>query len=392
MTEEEFHSRLEQQYEDKLPFAVYRKPGISKEIKGLLQKDSKIHTIMDYKENGFVFAPFDDEKPTFLIPVDASEKISFEGVAKEETTFSEHKPRAIFSSEEKFSEGDKENHIALVEKGISALKAGEMQKVVLSRKEKTSLKNTDFIALFQDLLATYPTAFVYCWFHPQIGLWLGATPETLFKIKGHKFETMALAGTQKFEGTMEVNWGKKEKQEQQFVTDSIMEKLVSTNAPEPNAACPLKGVSKSETYTSKAGNLLHLRTDISGNLKSKENLKELIEALHPTPAVCGLPKEKAKKFILSEENYDREFYTGFLGELNFQDIKERSRNRRDVENNAYRTVERQTSLFVNLRCMKIEDGNAVLFVGGGITRDSIAEDEWEETVNKAETMKRVLLK
>ncbi len=121
-------------------------------------------------------------------------------------------------------------------------------------------------------------------------------------------------------------------------------------------------------------------------------MKEIISALHPTPAVCGLPKEKAKKFILSEENYDREFYTGFLGELNLQKNVQRSRTRRNVENLAYRAVKKETGLYVNLRCMKIEDGKAVLFVGGGITKDSVPEDEWEETVNKAQTMKKVLLK
>ncbi|MFD1079733.1 chorismate-binding protein, partial [Longispora fulva] len=132
------------------------------------------------------------------------------------------------------------------------------------------------------------------------------------------------------------------------------------------------------------------RTDISGRLAAGENLSEIIKALHPTPAVCGLQKEKAQNFILSEENYDREFYTGFLGELNLQNSTSRSVNKRNVENLAYRTVKKKTALFVNLRCMKLRENAAYLYVGGGITKDSDPEAEWEETVNKSQTMKKVL--
>jgi len=95
--------------------------------------------------------------------------------------------------------------------------------------------------------------------------------------------------------------------------------------------------------------------------------------LHPTPAVCGLPKNEAKSFILENENYDRKYYTGFLGELNS-----------DV--NGINT----SSLYVNLRCMEIAKDEAIIYVGGGITKDSIPEKEWEETVRKTATMKKVL--
>jgi isochorismate synthase len=59
-------------------------------------------------------------------------------------------------------------------------------------------------------------------------------------------------------------------------------------------------------------------------LNKKSTLKTLIRALHPTPAVCGLPRGYAKKFILENEQYDRSFYTGFLGELNIKSDKKKS--------------------------------------------------------------------
>ena len=74
-------------------------------------------------------------------------------------------------------------------------------------------------------------------------------------------------------------------------------------------------------------------------------------------------------FIVKNEGYDREFYTGFLGELN---------------------VDGQTNLFVNLRCMKVENNLVHIFVGGGITIDSNVEDEWQETVEKSKVVKKAL--
>ena len=110
-------------------------------------------------------------------------------------------------------------------------------------------------------------------------------------------------------------------------------------------------------------------------LNKKSTLKTLIRALHPTPAVCGLPRGYAKKFILENEQYDRSFYTGFLGELNIKSDKKKVIN---------------SSLFVNLRCMNIDENRVSVFVGGGITKESIAKKEWEETVSKSKIMKRVL--
>ena len=161
-------------------------------------------------------------------------------------------------------------------------------------------------------------------------------------------------------------------------------------------------------YTSRAGNLLHLRTDITGEIgksnsedadfeKEKkpsetenDSLTKLISAIHPTPAICGLPKDAAKKFILANENYDREFYTGFLGEINMKQEIKRSGNRRNTENQVYAAQVTKTSLYVNLRCMKLNKDTTELFVGGGITAESVPSAEWEETLNKAGTMKEVL--
>ncbi len=377
ITSEEFFDKLRLQLEKKLPFVAYKKPSTGPGIiKAFLQSNSKIYKTQDFSESGFVFAPFDATNPKFLIPADHSEFL--------ETTFDLSE---VDKNSRKSTIGETEHetvrkqHIVLVEKGIDQIKNGIFKKVVLSRRESVKLHGGDSIKIFQELLQLYPTALVYIWFHPETGLWLGATPETLLETERNRFKTMALAGTQQYAGEMEVVWGEKEKQEQQFVTDSIMESL------EPF----VEKIEKSHPFTAKAGNLLHLKTDISGSLyPESQDLGTLIAAIHPTPAICGLPKEPAKKFILENENYDREYYSGFLGELNLKSEIKRSGNRRNQENQAYASIITTSNLFVNLRCMKFEEKQAVLFIGGGITKDSDPEAEWVETQNKAETMKAVL--
>ncbi|MDG2193851.1 MAG: chorismate-binding protein [Polaribacter sp.] len=346
---------IQQSVKDKLPFVAYKKPNKSI-IKGLFQENDTLHIVKNYAESGFVFAPFDIEKQVILIPNKDAVLLEEEVVVEE---FGELNSSQGISELYVVSASAKKKHIKLVENGVRAIKDGLFKKVVLSRKKTIALSGFDIVTSFQKLTYNYPNAFVYVWFHPAIGLWLGASPETLLKVTENHFSTMALAGTQIDKELKEVVWLQKEKEEQQFVTDYIVDAV--------SKVCV--DVQKSATETVKAGSLLHLKTAISGNLNTQKfTLKTLINALHPTPAVCGLPKEAAKWFIAENESYDRSFYTGFLGELNMDD----------------------SELYVNLRCMCVENKLAHLYVGGGITKDSDPELEWQETVSKSRTIKKVL--
>jgi isochorismate synthase len=346
--------KAQRQFEKKLPFVIYSKPNSDKII-GIFQHDSALHLVNDFNEKGFVFAPF-DENELVLIPDNSSE------VMISDFEKSDNKPHQILAFDN-LEEEAKKNYETLVTKAVDAIKKEQFSKVVLSRKQTVMLQNFDLIATFQKLLNEYPSAFAYCFFHPQTGLWVGAFSEQLLKMKGNSFQTMAVAGTQSSHEN-EIVWGDKEQDEQQFVTDFILEKLKNETSE----------MSVSEPYTLKAGKLMHIKTDIHGTLNNDSGLKEILDVLHPTPAVCGFPKEPAKKFILENEGYDRKYYSGFLGEFNKDFAKETN----------------STELYVNLRCMQITDKYAELYVGGGVTKDSIPENEWQETVNKTQTMKHIL--
>ncbi len=343
-----FFDKITEALKAELPFVAYRHPETDK-VKGYFQKNNDLHYTNDFSESGFVFAPFDDAKPTVFFPLTESTtlKTNFSSVY---TNFEEK------NHQRSLSEAPKEAHINLVQKGINFLNTSDVKKVVLSRKEIIEYPDFNVVEIFKKLLINYTNAMVYVWFHPKIGLWLGATPETLLKVQDDSFKTMSLAGTQTYQGSLEIVWQQKEKQEQQFVTDFFVEKLnddITVSAP----------------HTIKAGSLVHLCTDISGKLSQELTLYKLLRLLHPTPAVCGLPMNESKVFILENEGYDREFYTGFLGELN---------------------IDNSSNLFVNLRCMQVLQKQLAIYIGGGITIDSNPKNEWEETVAKSKVMLKVL--
>ncbi len=359
---------------ESIPFVSYCKPN-SETINIITQNDKKIYYITNYNESGFIFSPFNTEEKSVIFNLSNSVLENFNVFEIDSISL---KPN---NTNSKYSQNNKESHQKLIQKGIDFIRNKNAEKIVLSRIER--IHKTDFNTLetFKRLLLNYPTAFVYVWYHPEIGLWLGATPETLLEVTNTTFKTMALAGTQTYKNTIDVHWNEKEKQEQQFVTNYISLKLNELNITH----------SVSETYTAKAGHLIHLRSDIKGLFTRHQKLTALITALHPTPAICGIPKENAKQFILKNEGYNREFYTGFLGELNVTSDKRKwQKNKRNIENQAYKFTEKQSALYVNLRCMQVQENSISLYIGGGITKDSIPEKEYEETIAKTTTMKSVL--
>lgn len=342
--------------ETEKPFVLFSKPN-SKQLIGVFQKNMNHYKTSDFTEAGFVFAPFHGEE-ALLIPLEFSE-IIFE--THIESPFIETKIDEVITRNEK----EQEAFEGLVTRGIEAINRGVFGKVVLSRKEAVPYQATDLFALFKSLKDNYPTAFCSLFYHPTIGVWMGATPEQLIKVERGKIETMALAGTQKNLGQEEVVWGAKEQDEQEYVTKFIVDSLKPF----------IREIDISKPYTKRAAKVMHICTDVKATLESGVGLKPVLNALHPTPAVCGMPKQESREFILKEEGYDRAFYSGFLGTLNWDSTF---------------GVNEGTDLFVNLRCMEVEENHVNLFVGCGITKDSIPFDEFVETENKSTTIKKIL--
>lgn len=246
----------------------------------------------------------------------------------------------------------KSEYIMAVDRITEGIHNSKLKKVVYSRVIKRALKQSKRFSYFERLMQTYPQAFVYYFEDENLGSWVGATPEILLRrIESHCF-VMSLAGTKK--ANEHRAWTEKEEIEQTLVTDFILEGINGLALGEVDVDGP---------YAHQAGPVEHLRTDITFNIDSQREM-QLIQQLHPTPAVCGLPRNMAKQAYEAMEIHRRELYTGYIGVFD----------------------EQQTHCYVNLRCAKLIDDELFAYVGGGITDESVPELEWIETENKSKTL------
>ena len=232
-----------------------------------------------------------------------------------------------------------------------------IEKAVLSRINVVEKeKDISLIDFFHKLSDAYgDEALVYLATDPQFGTWIGATPETLVRGGDLGIRSMALAGTKDSE---EAEWTEKEYHEQELVA-SYVEEMVKAQSPTK--------FEKSKVETVKNGAVYHLRTNYSFDLPAYK-WNALIDSLHPTPAVCGSPRELAMELIRDYEPHDREFYTGLVGMKGLTSLE----------------------VYVNLRCMQVLEDNFALYVGGGITEDSDLASEWRETETKSQTLLNIL--
>ena len=341
-------------------FAVYRLP-YGKYATMVQQKDGEPAEILSCAELngkcGFVMAPFEitDSHPVLLIRPDKVERIEL-NVGKVSDGVS-----CLSGDSVKFR-----GYYAVDFANFhSQLELGTFRKIVLARCAEEELSESiPPMELFFKACEQYPRMFISLVCTEKGGCWLTASPEILLEGNGADWRTIALAGTVRLEGEQlsgegeTVNWSTKNIQEQRYVATYIAECLEQFTS----------DFSEEGPSSVRAANLVHLRSDFTFTLPSKERLGDLLQALYPTPAVCGLPKRETFHFITHNEHTPRLYYSGFQGWLG----------------------EEETHLYVSLRCMKMEEKRYYLYAGGGLLKDSTEEQEWQETEAKLETMRRIL--
>jgi isochorismate synthase len=373
--------------EHEFSFACWRLPNSTKKNLIISYTPFRIPTNESLEElpEGFLFAPFDKEKTSAYLKADLMFSFSNGKLEEANTPIRSNsylwlqeiiptlqkkkfKPRCKASSlPSPFSQ--KENFEHFVKKCIDQIEVGSFEKIVPSRAKRVDLKDSfDVIEAFQKLCLAYPNAMISFIHTPENGAWIGASPELLVSVENKtSFKTVALAGTKMFEeGTnlKQVAWTQKEIEEQALVSRYIINNFKKIR---------LREFEEHGPKTVVAGNLMHLKTEFSVDMKAT-NFPQLgsvmLNLLHPTSAVCGMPLEPSLEFLRQHEGYDREFYSGYLGPVN-------------VDHNTY--------LFVNLRCMQLLEGQAMVYAGAGVTIDSVPETEWEETEMKLNTLLKVIL-
>lgn len=247
---------------------------------------------------------------------------------------------------------NKDHYINTIREVIDFINAKGIKKLVISRQKyfEVETSSLDLIETFLKLSEVYHSAFVYLFIKDTV-CWIGATPEILGKYNAENevFETMSLAGTL----PLEQEWSTKEIDEQKPVTEYIQQTLEQVAS----------SVLVSETYSTTSGNIKHLRNDFKAQL-SADQLPSLIKTLHPTPAVCGIPKALCKEAIQQFEPHERSLYSGYI-QIQHHD---------------------KQYYFVNLRCAEVFRNRIVAYVGGGITAMSDPEKEWVETELKSQAI------
>ena len=321
-------------------FVIYFDP-ISKKNKLFLGKWELIHSKFEINKPSFICNIFNND--SYIISNSSK-------IIKDEIII--HQPS--FFDEENISKIEYQTGI---DKVIKLCKHKIIEKCIISRIVKVNYKSNNYYKIFQELCNNYEDGFKYILNHPKFGMWIGISPETL--IKGNKekgYYSQALAGSKL--KTDSSKWSKKEIEEHQFVVEYVEEKIKNNGSI----------TKKSNIHEKVAGNLKHLNVDFEFNLE--KNYLIFLNTLHPTPAIAGIPLDKSLEIIEKIERHQRSLYCGFIGLLD-QD---------------------SCNLFVNLRCARISLNEIQLFVGGGITEKSIAEQEYQETEIKSQTLLSIIKK
>lgn len=362
----------------KLPGSTIKSILLTDEVRSFSAEDQ-----LESLEGGFVFCPFNRQEAGYYLKADLLFKIKDEKISHEETPLAvtslewlknQPEPAAPVS----FYRPSSETHLfrkpqpdfkKLVDECVQYIATGRAEKIVPSRYKAIPLPS-DFnpIVAFQKLCAAHPHALVSLVSIPTVGTWLGASPEILVQVEDHAiFRTVALAGTQPYTpgaNLKEVAWTQKEIEEQALVSRYIINCFKKIR---------LREFEEHGPKTVVAGNLLHLKTDFSVDLKAThfpQLASVMLNLLHPTSAICGMPLEAALHFLKNHEGYTRQFYSGFLGPVN---------------------INNTIQVYVNLRCMQLTAQSLICYAGCGVTIDSLPQKEWDETEMKLNSLLTVVL-
>jgi isochorismate synthase len=252
--------------------------------------------------------------------------------------------------------GERERWEALVARALDAISAGTLDKVVVARAlEVEADADLDPAAVLRALEASYPACRSFLLRGAGGASFVGATPEVLCRIDGDRIETEALAGSSPPDRAEALLGSRKDLREHSQVVDHLVRAL--------------SGVAHSLQHKPEPGlrslaNVAHLHTPISARLSPGRGVADAAAALHPTPAVGGVPSQAALRFLDEHEGLDRGLYAGLIGWVG----------------------PGRAELAVALRSAVLRGGHARLFVGAGIVEGSSAAAEWAETELKARAL------
>lgn len=251
---------------------------------------------------------------------------------------------------------------------LSAFSEGGLEKAVLARRVTLELSGElDPTSLLKALSAVSPGCFGALFEPDRAGAFVSASPERLFSVEGTEVTSEAVAGTRprgisESDDTglsRELLASEKDLREHEYVRRSIREAL--------GRLCEEVEISpQPEELTLAQGR--HLRSPIRGSLRAGVSPRDVLEALHPTPAVGGWPREEALSLIRELEPFDRGWYAGPIGWIGAEGAE----------------------FAVGIRSALVAGESAQLFSGNGIVEGSDPASEWGELEGKLGAFAKVL--
>ena len=263
---------------------------------------------------------------------------------------------------------DSKSWTSNVELALKRINENTLDKVVLARKIEIQLKSQFSLSfVINKLLNACDDCIVFSVKENNSIFW-GATPEKLFSINKNILHTEALAGSieRSSDKTEDAFLGNqllrdpKELNEQKKVLDYILSILENFSSDIKFNEIP---------FIKKLNTVQHLQTKITATINEKFDIFKFLEEIHPTPAVCGYPKDVSMKFILETENFDRGLYAGVIGWFNKFNVGE---------------------FYVGIRSALLKENKLNVFAGCGIVEGSIPEKEFQETEIKMKPILSVL--
>jgi menaquinone-specific isochorismate synthase len=252
---------------------------------------------------------------------------------------------------------DLESWTAKINAALDEISNGHISKVVLSRRVEKDLDESPSLQrIINKLKEDYKGCYIFA-YKKNGSAFIGASPEKLLSFNNTHIETDALAGSIKrgandFEDSeLEIKLLNDSKNLREYgeVVKFVM------NAIQPFS----KNINYFEKpFIKKLPNIQHLWTPIKAELNNAEDIEEIVKRLHPTPAICGTPREIALELISEIEDYPRGLFSGIIGWYNF---------------------DTQGEFAVAIRSALLKNKKLYAFAGCGIVDGSIPQEEFEET-------------
>ncbi|MCH2391404.1 MAG: anthranilate synthase component I [Nitrospinales bacterium] len=263
---------------------------------------------------------------------------------------------------------EKEHFINAVQKIKNYILEGDAIQVVLSQRLKFNISKDPF-TIYRALRSINPSPYMYYLKFGDLKV-VGSSPEILVRLEGEKIEVRPIAGTRKR--------GQSEEEDQALENDLLSDEkelaehimLVDLGRNDVGRVAETNSVSVNEKFTiERYSHVMHIVSNVQGELKKGLDGYDVLAATFPAGTLSGAPKVRAMEIIEELEPTRRGLYGGAVGYISFNGNMDTA---------------------IAIRTLLIKNNTAYLGVGAGIVADSIAENEFEETMNKGKALLKAI--